>query len=500
MTETNKAAIVRVPVGDSVRLALTSITGAVSEAVLEALGATLPATPQEFAELERRLGVVCVSGLVGAVVQVVLRELHRSQEYLRYAVASTREQRPLNRAGFRDVAVSVGQGGLAVVDALYALPPRSRPGESGKGVGERGPSGRGCYPVLVTLGFLGRTSPLMTSTVARAAAELGSYAEARESLAARGIDLDYKGVRTIAQRVADAGLEARRARESAPPTRELSGKRVIVLFDGGRVRTRVKKRGRPRQESGRHGYHAPWREPVLVAIYLVDERGKKTADRPWYEGTLQGWDAAFGLAVDLLCLLGARHARELVVAGDGATAIWDRVDDLIGAVGIPKGRVRLFADFWHAVQHLHSVADLMSSWTPPERVRWVRARRRELFEGRIDDLVAGIRQHAVGRNAKKIGKEADYFWSRAHLMQYGELRAAGLPIGTGAVESAIRRVVNLRMKGPGIFWQEENAERMLLLRCRLKSGRWDDLENDVYAQAGAVSGGALEIERQRAVS
>ena len=68
------------------------------------------------------------------------------------------------------------------------------------------------------------------------------------------------------------------------------------------------------------------------------------------------------------------------------------------------------------------------------------------------------------------------------------------------MESAIRRVVNLRMKGPGIFWQEENAERMLLLRCRLKSGRWDELENDVYAQAGAMSGGALEVERERAAS
>jgi hypothetical protein len=237
-----------------------------------------------------------------------------------------------------------------------------------------------------------------------------------------------------------------------------------------------------------------------VAIYLVDEKGKKTLDHPWYEGTLQGWDAAFGIAVDLLCALGARHASELVVAGDGAAAIWDRVKDLIGAVGIPEARVRLFADFWHAVQHLHEVAELMCSWTPEDRVRWVRARRRELFDGRIDDLVAAIQRHAIGRNAREIAQQADYFWSRAHLMQYAELRAAGLPIGTGAVESAIRRVVNLRMKGPGIFWQEANAERMLLLRCRLKAGRWGDLESDVYAQAGALHGGVLELARERAAS
>ncbi len=33
-------------------------------------------------------------------------------------------------------------------------------------------------------------------------------------------------------------------------------------------------------------------------------------------------------------------------------------------------------------------------------------------------------------------------------MRYADFRARGLPIGTGVVESAIRRIVNLRLKGP----------------------------------------------------
>jgi hypothetical protein len=499
MAGTDQVTAVRVPVGDSLRERVKRITGALGDAILQALGTELPSNAREFAELERRLIAVGTSAVTGPVVQAVLRELNGNREYMRFVIEAAREKRPLLMAGHRDVAVAVGQGAVAVLETLYALPPRPRSGPRRK-PGQRGPSGQGCYPLLVSLGFLGRTSPLMTSTVARAAAELGSYAEARDSLAARGIDLDFKGVRTLAHRVADACLEARRARENAPATLTLKNKRVVVTFDGGRVRTRVDKRGRLREETGRHGYHAPWREPVLVAIYQVDEKGKKTKDRPWYEGTLQGWDAAFGLAVDLLRQLGVRHARELVIAGDGAAAIWDRVDDLIGAIGIRKERVRLFADFWHAVQHLHAVAELMCSWTAEEKARWIRVRRRELFEGRIDDLVAAIREHATGRNAKKIAKEADYFWSREHLMRYAELRAAGLPIGTGAVESAIRRVVNLRMKGAGVFWKDANAERMLLLRCRLKAGRWDDLENDVYAQAGALQAGAAELAREREAS
>jgi hypothetical protein len=36
-------------------------------------------------------------------------------------------------------------------------------------------------------------------------------------------------------------------------------------------------------------------------------------------------------------------------------------------------------------------------------------------------------------------------------------------LGSGAIESSIRRVINLRLKGNGIFWLEENAEAILAL-------------------------------------
>lgn len=43
-------------------------------------------------------------------------------------------------------------------------------------------------------------------------------------------------------------------------------------------------------------------------------------------------------------------------------------------------------------------------------------------------------------------------------------------MGSGAVESAIRRVINLRLKGPSIFWRGPNAERVLHMRAYLKAG------------------------------
>ena len=59
-------------------------------------------------------------------------------------------------------------------------------------------------------------------------------------------------------------------------------------------------------------------------------------------------------------------------------------------------------------------------------------------------------------------------------LDYDEMRRRGLPIGSGAIESAIRRVVNQRLKGNGLMWCEGNAEGMLLLRAAALTGRWDE--------------------------
>ena len=57
-------------------------------------------------------------------------------------------------------------------------------------------------------------------------------------------------------------------------------------------------------------------------------------------------------------------------------------------------------------------------------------------------------------------------------MQYAKFKKAGIICGSGCVESAIRRVINLRLKAPGSFWKLENAENFLFLRGQFISGRF----------------------------
>ena len=58
----------------------------------------------------------------------------------------------------------------------------------------------------------------------------------------------------------------------------------------------------------------------------------------------------------------------------------------------------------------------------------------------------------------------------------------GLPCGSGSVESAIRRVINLRLKAPGTFWTPAMAECFLFLRSQLLSGRWEIMLANLTAE------------------
>jgi len=71
-------------------------------------------------------------------------------------------------------------------------------------------------------------------------------------------------------------------------------------------------------------------------------------------------------------------------------------------------------------------------------------------------------------------------------MAYPTLKALKLPLGSGAVESAIRRVVNLRLKGPCRFWHQENAAKMLRLRSYSKAGRWNILKQMANSSVSAL--------------
>ena len=83
------------------------------------------------------------------------------------------------------------------------------------------------------------------------------------------------------------------------------------------------------------------------------------------------------------------------------------------------------------------------------------------------------------RALKSVKEKINGYFLQRERFQYKSYKEAGFNIGSGYVESAIRRVINLKLKSNGTFWKEDNCERVLYLRCQLLTGSWANLDESV---------------------
>ena len=96
-----------------------------------------------------------------------------------------------------------------------------------------------------------------------------------------------------------------------------------------------------------------------------------------------------------------------------------------------------------------------------------------LWDGDINGIANLVREKLAGkRKAPKVAlKKLNEYFGDHNRFQYKTFRDNGLPTGSGTVESAIRRVINLRIKGTGLFWKREHAENMIFLRSLVLTGK-----------------------------
>jgi hypothetical protein len=345
-----------------------------------------------------------------------------------------------------------------------------------KGQRRAGKRAAGMYAGLIWLGIYDRCTPALAAEVSLLAAMLGSLDEAQAVLADRGVTLDTKTVRLIAYRYA-ARARLEQQLDTAAFADTVAGRRVVISSDGGRLRLRETKRG-PKTKKGRRRYTGAWREPKVLIIYVVDAEGKREASfAPVIDATLQGPDAVFALLRTYLQRLEITQADQVLFIADGAPWIWKRVPLLVQALGLTAERVHALLDFYHAVQRLGQVAALRKDWSAKARTRWRTRQRHLLLQGEVEQVIAAVRVICRGRNSKAIRTHRNYFIKNQSRMVYAKLMAMKLPIGSGAIESTVRRVVNLRLKGPSIFWCRASAEAILLLRSYYKAGRWNLLKH-----------------------
>jgi hypothetical protein len=339
---------------------------------------------------------------------------------------------------------------------------------------------RGFYPGLILVGISNRYSPGLESLSSLLATATCSFSEASQLIQETlGFKIDVKTIRTMAKRFAERARNSVDLDKIKRPN-DFIGRIVAASTDGGRIRIRKNKRGKKTQK-GRTRYKTDWREPKLIIIYVVGQDGQKDRNiLPVMDATLNGPDETFALLVYYLKKLNVNSADLLLFVSDGAKWIWDRAKNLAESVGICATRCLFALDYYHAAEHLSDLASA-KKLDKKQKDKWIKQQKERLLNGDLERFMDEITLICKGSKNKLVKREYAYFKKHLPHMQYAKLRAKGLPIGSGAVESGIRRVVNLRLKGPGIFWHEDSADAMLMLRSYYKAGRWNMLKNMSYA-------------------
>ena len=368
---------------------------------------------------------------------------------------------------YRYITVTLSNGKQIQVKSPYFV--KAKPHSRRK---KRGPNGTGSHVGLKVLGFIGQTSPGLLADALQTALLCPSYEVASTVLKGRGISLDVKTLRRLCQLAGNLDVELR-GRISLSGNENLSGQTLVIGIDGGRLRERRRKRGRKAKGLKRHGYHTEWKEPKLFTLYLMDAEGNILKEfEPLHDATMGNHEDMFALLESYLRSLELEQLDRIVFCGDGGKWIWSGIEKLCERMSFDRNKVFQALDYTHAKQNLQEIVDLVN---PRQQSAALKKWRDLLWNGRLDALKQSIEAIVTYKTNREqaLKKFNNFFECNKKRMHYAQFKEKGLPTGSGHVESAIRRVINLRLKAPGTFWLKKMAECFLFLRSQLISGRWN---------------------------
>ncbi len=115
------------------------------------------------------------------------------------------------------------------------------------------------------------------------------------------------------------------------------------------------------------------------------------------------------------------------------------------------------------------VGDAVCGAETAQAVAWVAHAKDVIWQDGPDALLRVLASCRAPTEAatKTLETEPGYFRTNAERMQYSTYRDQGLPVGSGAVESAAKHLVQQRMKRAGMRWSGRGARAILQLRCAL---------------------------------
>ena len=151
--------------------------------------------------------------------------------------------------------------------------------------------------------------------------------------------------------------------------------------------------------------------------------------------------------------------------GDGARWIQDLFQTQFGTQG------KYLVDFWHVSDYLGQAGAVLAPQPPKV---WLHEQQMHLLANEVAPVLQALARglEPVEQKEAPVRSAHRYLQERQTQLDYARARSAGLPIGSGEVESGHRHVIQERLKLAGAWWLETTAECMLQLRAKRANRLW----------------------------
>ena len=132
-----------------------------------------------------------------------------------------------------------------------------------------------------------------------------------------------------------------------------------------------------------------------------------------------------------------------------------------------KGAVHIL-DFFHVCEKLAPLA-------PKGDVKWLARQKESLLKDGVEAVIAEVTK--LRPMHENVDQVLVYLENHKHQMDYRYYRQQGWMIGSGAIESAHRTLLQVRMKRSGQRWADHGCDNMIKLRITIKNGKRELIQN-----------------------
>jgi hypothetical protein len=132
-------------------------------------------------------------------------------------------------------------------------------------------------------------------------------------------------------------------------------------------------------------------------------------------------------------------------------------------------------DFYHLSEKVWNFSKIFYNKNEKKYAPFAHSICKMLEESKISDVQKIIKKmevQAANKNEIKDINLYNYISNNVDNIDYKNYLKKGFIIGSGAIESANKSVMQFRLKQPGMRWTLESARRMVMLRAIYKSNQW----------------------------